>query len=146
MSLADFVIRKEDVMYQGVVATSVRGIALRDITELLHDHLVEMNHVFKLYEQEGDKNVAAMKGAEFALKLVNDVPDLVESFIVQATDETDTPALRETLRKLPIGLMVEIIRKIIDITTEDAGGAKKLLDNLMGMVRTIQPAMNDLPD
>lgn len=144
MSLADFVIRKEDVMYQGVAATSVRGIALRDITELLHEHLVEMNHLFKLYEDQPDKNIAFMRGAEFALKLVNDVPDLVESFIIRATEERDTPELRAKLKQLPVGLMIEIIRKIIDITVEDAGGAKKLIDNLVGMVQTLRPT-TELP-
>jgi hypothetical protein len=80
-----------------------------------------------------------MRAAEFALKLVDEVPDLVESIIIAATDETDTPELRATLRKLPIGLTIEVMRKIIEITVEDAGGAKKLLDNIVMTVRTMRP-------
>jgi hypothetical protein len=139
MSLSDFEIRYEEVMYQGRVATSVRGIALSDITSLIRGHLLEMNKVFELYEQEGSNDVAAMRAAEFALKLVDEVPDLVESIIIAATDETDTPELRATLRKLPIGLTIEVMRKIIEITVEDAGGAKKLLDNIVMTVRTMRP-------
>ncbi len=143
MSLADFVIRKEDVTYRGEVATTVRGIALYDITSLLHGHLADLNRVFDMYEKEGGQDVALARGAEFALKLVNDMPDLVEAFIIRATDDTDTPELRATLRTLPLGLTVEIVRKIIEITVEDAGGAKKLMDNLVGMVRTMRPNVTD---
>lgn len=140
MSLADFVIRTEEVMYQGRVATTVRGIALRDITGLMHTHLVDLNSVFAAYKAEANSDVALMKGAAFAMKMVNDVPDLVEAIVISATDAEDTEELRAKLRKLPIGLMVEVLRKIIEITTEDAGGAKKLFDSLVAMVETMRPA------
>lgn len=144
MSLADFQIRTEEVMYRGVVATTVRGIALRDITDLMRGHLADLNTVFDAYKAEGNTAVSMMKGAEFAMKLVNDCPDLVEAIIVAATDdvEPDTPELRAKLRKLPLGLTVEILRKIIEITTEDAGGAKKLFDSLVAMVETMRPNPN----
>jgi hypothetical protein len=145
MSLADFEIRKEDVMYRGVVATTVRGIALRDITSLLHGHLADLNTVFAAYKAEANNDIAMMKAATFALKMVNDVPDLVESIVIAATDEVDTPELRAKLRKLPIGLMAETLRKIIEITTEDAGGAKKLFDSLVGMAQTIRPVTMETP-
>lgn len=143
MSLADFEIRTEDVMYQGAVATTVRGIALRDITSLLGKHMADLNHVIDLYEKEGTRQVAVAKGAEFAMRMVNEVPDLVDGIIIAATDETDTPELREKLRVLPIGLMVEVMRKIIELTTEDAGGAKKLLDSLVATIKTMRPSLED---
>lgn len=143
MSLADFEIRTEDVMYQGAVATTVRGIALRDITSLLGKHMADLNKMIDLYEREGSSQVTVAKGAEFAMRMVNEVPDLVDGIILAATDETDTPELREKLRVLPIGLMVEVMRKIIELTTEDAGGAKKLLDSLVATVRTMRPSLED---
>lgn len=143
MSLADFEIRTEDVMYQGAVATTVRGIALRDITGLLGKHMADLNKMIDLYEREGSSQVTVAKGAEFAMRMVNEVPDLVDGIILAATDETDTPELREKLRVLPIGLMVEVMRKIIELTTEDAGGAKKLLDSLVATVRTMRPSLED---
>ena len=96
MSLADFQIRTEEVVYRGVVATTVRGIALRDITDLMRGHLADLNTVFDAYKAEGNTAVSMMKGAEFALKLVNDCPDLVEAIIVAATDDVSTSAHTNT--------------------------------------------------
>lgn len=145
MSLSDFEIRYDDVMYRGAVATAVRGIALNDITTLIREHLSDMNTVFDLYEKEG-ADVALMKAMEFAVKMVDEVPELVSSIIIKATDETDSPELREKLRKLPIALTVEVMRKIIEITVEDAGGAKKLIDSLVMMVRTVKPSLTQATD
>jgi hypothetical protein len=142
MSLSDFEIRYEDVMYQGRVATRVRGIALNDITKLIRQHLLELNAVFKMYEEEADKDVSAMRAAEFALKLVDETPELVESIIIAATDDVETPELRAKLRKMPLGLTLEVMRKIIEITIEDAGGAKKLLDSIVMTVRTMRPNLS----
>lgn len=140
MSLADYEIRYEEVTFQGKVVDKVRGIALNDIASLIRDHLLELNRVFDMYEKEGGE-VAVMQAAAFALKMVEEVPDLVDSIIIAATDAVDEPGLRSKLKRLPIGLTIEVMRKIIEITVEDAGGAKKLLDNIAMTVRTMRPSL-----
>jgi hypothetical protein len=40
-------------------------------------------------------------------------------------------------------VQVECIRKIIELTFEEAGGAKKFLDSLVGMVKVMGPGMTE---
>lgn len=139
-SLLDFVIRKEPVSYRGVDVL-VRGLALFDITELIRRHLGDMTTVFDAYKKAGEdaqKNALA-DSMVFAVKLVQDVPDLVIAMIIRATDEAETQELVDHTARLPLDLQVELIRKIIDMTFEEAGGAKKLFDKLKMMAITVMP-------
>lgn len=144
MPLLDFEIRKEPVTYQGKV-TEVRGIALFDITTLVRHHLADMNKLFDMYDKPEQRNLALAQTAEFALRIVDEVPDLVAALIIRACDEDESDEkVVAHVRRLPIGLQVELVRKIIELTVEDAGGAKKLFDNLVKMMRTVTPETETL--
>lgn len=140
--LTDFEIIREEVSYRGA-SVQVRGLALFDITALVPQHLDQMNKLFDLYKSSDElvQNVAAAESVKFALKLVHDAPDLVASMIVRACDEDETPGVKEHVMRLPIGFQIELARKIIDLTFAEAGGAKKLFDNLMMMATQIRPSI-----
>lgn len=143
MSLRDFVIRKEPVVYQGV-STQVRGIALFDISDLMRNHLAEMNKLFGMYQNLETRETAIAQGMQFAARIVDEVPKLVTAIIIRACDEDQNDeALIDHVQRLSIGLQVELIRKIIELTVEEAGGAKKLIDSLVSMVNTVKPMTMD---
>lgn len=136
--LRDFEVRKESVSYRGQ-SVEIRGLSLFDITTLIRTHLGDMNAVFALYKQDATDGSALADSVIFAMKLVQTAPDLVAAIIVQACDEPSTPETVEHVQRLPLGLQVELIRKIMDITFEEAGGAKKLFDSLAMMATQMKP-------
>lgn len=139
MSLRDFVIRKESVAHRGG-STEVRGIALFDISDLMRNHLAEMNKLFAMYSNLETRDTAITQGMQFAARIVDEVPALVTAIIIRACDEDQhDKELVEHVQRFPIGMQVELIRKVIELTVEEAGGAKKLLDSLVTMVNTVKP-------
>lgn len=138
MALMDFVVPKKTVPF-GAATVDVRGVALDDISFLLRDHLVEVNRLMALYEDEEKRKTAMAQAATFAVKLISEAPDLVHNLIARCADEEPTPELLERISTFPVGLQVELAQSIWTLTVEEAGGAKKLLDKFMGMVSQVRP-------
>lgn len=137
--LKDFVIRKDTMTFQGG-SVELRGLALADITVLIRDYLDELNALFKLYQDEKTRDTAVTQSVKFATAILVEAPLLAAQMIACAADEGDIPEALETAKKLPLPTQVEMVRKIIDLTFEEAGGAKKFGDMLMGMVVSLAPA------
>lgn len=136
MSLSDFAINRDKVDFRGG-SLELRGLALEDFSVLLRNHLPEMNALFDMYDNDETRETAISQAGAFALKIIKEAPDMVATMIVLAGDE---PAeLIDIARKLPLPVQVECVRKIIDLTFEESGGAKKFLDNLMGMIGGLRP-------
>jgi hypothetical protein len=139
MALKDFTIRREEMRFQGGVVL-MRGLALNDITHLLREHLAELNTLFKLYEKEDTRDTAIAQSINFATTIVMKTPELAATAITLACDEIDSPEALDVARKLPFPTQVEMIRKIIELTFEEAGGLKKFIDSLVGTIQTLRPA------
>lgn len=137
MSLADVVIPTREVTL-GESRVMVRGISLNDVSALLRDHLVELSTLFDLYDDEETRETAMAAGASFAIKLVQEAPDMAAMCIILLTDSpaSDLPKAR----KFPLGWQVELIRVALEVTFEEAGGGKKFLDKMMAMVRNVRPS------
>jgi hypothetical protein len=135
MSLKDFVIRKEQVAFRGGVL-EVRGLALNDVTVLIRDHLTELSRLFELYDNDETRNTAMAESAKFAIELIKESPQVVASMIALSSDE---PSLVNVAAQLPLPVQVETVRKIIELTFEEAGGAKKFLDSLVELVSGVMP-------
>lgn len=136
MSLADFSINKVKVDFRGG-SLNMRGLALEDFSVLLRHYLPEMNALFDLYDNKETRDTAISQSGAFALKIVKEAPEMVAQLIVLAGDEPQE--LIDIARRLPLPVQVECVRNIIDLTFEEAGGAKKFLDSVMGMVATLRP-------
>lgn len=136
MSLKDFVITHEEVTFRGGTI-SLRGLALNDVTLLVRDYLVELGNLFDMYENDEQRETAIAQSAQFAIKVVMEAPQLAAQVIVLASDgdQSDLPKAS----KMPLPNQVECIRKIMEITFEEAGGAKKFLGSLMEMVSVLRP-------
>lgn len=139
MSLKDFQIHREAVTYRGV-SVHVRGIAPKDITHLIRGHLTELNTLFEMYSKEETKQTAIAQSVAFAGRIVSELPDFAVHLIMAAADEDmDDEETFDHVMKFPIPLQIELVRKIADITFEEAGGAKKFIDSIVDMVNTLRP-------
>lgn len=130
MSLKDFVIHKEPVTFRGVVLAEVRGLALNDVTILIRGHLNELKKLFDLYDNEATRQTAMSEAARYAITILQEAPELAATMIALACDEPDQVAKAACL---PLPVQVELVRKIIGVTFEEAGGAKKFLDSVVSM-------------
>jgi hypothetical protein len=136
MSLKDFVIATRSVPFRGG-SLEVRGLALNDISHLIRRYLAELNTLFQLYEKEETRDTAAAQSVQFAVTIIQETPNLVAQLIVLATDsEPDTLHIAE---RLPIPVQTEVLRSIIELTFEEAGGAKKFIDSIVSLVTSLRP-------
>lgn len=136
MSLADFKIFTETVSFKGGSVT-VRGLALDDITVLLHNKLADLDDLMALYGDHVDDRVAITATAQYAIGLVRRSPDLVATIISLAADE---PELEAKARRLPMPTQVKLIERIVELTFVEAGGVKKFIESLMNLLTKVRPA------
>jgi hypothetical protein len=140
MSLKDFKIASDVVTFRGG-SLELRGLSLNDFSVLMRGYLPELNNLFKLYEDEATRENAISQSVKFATTLVQEAPQMVAQMIVLCGDEDQS--LLPVASRLPITVQVECIHKIIELTFEEAGGAKKFLDSLVGMVKVMGPGMTE---
>ena len=136
MSLAHIQIPREEVMFRGE-PLSFRGLSLNDFSTLMRGHLADLNKLFDLYDNEETRETAIAQSAKFAITIVQETPAMVAQLIVLASDSPQEEI--EIAQQFPLPLQVECVRAIINLTFEEAGGAKKFLDSLMAMVTSLRP-------
>jgi hypothetical protein len=142
MSLKDFKIASDVVTFRGG-SLELRGLSLNDFSVLMRNYLPELNNLFQLYENEATRDNAITQSVKFASTVVQEAPGMVAQMIVLCGDEEQS--LLPVAARLPITVQVECVRKIIELTFEEAGGAKKFLDSLVGMVKTMGPGTSETP-
>lgn len=136
MSLANIQIPREVVMFRGE-PIALRGLSLNDFSTLMRGHLAELNKLFDLYDNEETRDTAMSQSASFAIKIVQEAPAMVAQLIVLASDSPQEEI--SIAEAFPLPLQVECVRAIINVTFEEAGGAKKFLDSLSAMVTNLRP-------
>lgn len=136
MSLANIQIPRSEVMFRGE-SLSFRGLSLNDFSALMRNHMAELSTLFDMYDNAETRDTAISQSANFAIKIVKEAPEMVAQLIVLASDSPQDDL--KIAKQFPLPLQVECVRCIINVTFEEAGGAKKFLDSLMGMVTTLRP-------
>jgi len=136
MSLANILIPRDEVMFRGE-SLSFRGLSLNDFSTLMRGHMAELSKLFDMYDNVETRETAISQSANFAIKIVQEAPGMVAQLIVLASDSPQEHI--EHAEKFPLPLQVECVRCIINLTFEEAGGAKKFLDSLMQMVTSLRP-------
>jgi len=135
MALTDVYIPRRDVPFRDT-SFSVRGLSLIDVSALMQTHLEQIDHLFKLYDADETREQALGEAARFGVTIVRETPSMVGLLIALAADE---PSAVEKANRLPLAVQVEALRNIIELTFEEAGGAKKFLDMVVEMVRGMMP-------
>jgi len=136
MSLSAVLIPTREVTL-GEVRVPVRGISLNDISSMLRDYLAEISALFDMYDNEETRETALAASASFAIRLVQECPDVAAQCIVLVTDSPQSEL--EKAKRFPLGWQVEVMRVALEVTFEEAGGAKKFLDRMMSTIRVMRP-------
>jgi hypothetical protein len=138
MGLADYTPLTRSVAFRRGGSVEVRGLSLDDIAVLMNLYLKDIDALFGLYDESraADERVAEM--ARFAVVLVREAPALVGHAIALAADEPDQI---DKARKMPLPVQVEVVKSILELTFEEAGGARKFFESLGSLLQTLVPAM-----
>ena len=138
MSLADYQPARALVEFNRGSVT-VRGLSLDDVSVLMHNHLPDLDGLFDLYENAAttpaDTGVATT--ARYMVNLIREAPALVANVIALASDEPDAV---ENARRLPMPVQLDIMKKVVTLTFDEAGGPRKFFESLMMLLRGIRPA------
>lgn len=137
MTLAAYVVPKREVTFRGG-SFHVKGLSLDDVTILMGGYLNEIDNLFKLYDKEDTRETAVSESAKLAIGIVRESPAMIGTMIAICSGEPDQV---EIARNLPLDVQIEALKAIIELTFEEAGGAKKFVDKILNLVRTIRPPM-----
>lgn len=137
MSLADYQPMRVEVPIRGT-SVSVRGLSLDDVAVLMNLYLSDVDKLFTLYDDEVDQNSKVAAMAQFAIVLSREAPALVGHLIALAVDE---PEAIDKARKLSLPAQVDILKVVFATTFEEAGGARKFVESLSGLLGTLAPAI-----
>lgn len=138
MSLADYQpIREEVKSRKGGFSVTVRGLSIDDFTMLFNKHLNDINKLFDLHGKAltMDKFSETM---QIATRLVSEAPDVAARVIALACDEPDQ---MEKARKLVVPLQIEVIKKVLQLTFDEAGGIRNFLTGLRQIASAVIPSL-----
>lgn len=135
MGLGTFTPATAKVALPGGGEFVVRGLSLEDFTVLLRTHYATLEHLFDRYLSEAalekvDQDAADgllglgdMRGV--VLEAVSQAPALIGDVIARAADETENP---HRARLLPVGVQIDAIQKVVELTLTAEGGLEKLFE------------------
>ena len=146
MGLADYKPKVASVSLPGSGGDiTVRGLSLDDIAVLMNEHLTDIDGLVAIHANSMTQDARVEEMARFAISIAKDAPALVANVIALAADE---PGQVANARRLPLPVQVEILKKILTLTFEEAGGFPKFVESLTMMMAGMKmgnPARIDSP-
>ena len=139
MALADYDLPRRAVPLPGGNSFAVRGFSLEDITVLIDEQGEAVQKFFDQYAQDGQFRSDASPIAA-VMDVLRQAPDLAASIIARAADEAGT---EPKIKKLPIGVQVDAMQKIADLTFEASGGPGNFVETVVGLMRGLGSAASN---
>lgn len=136
MALAQYIERQETVEIPGNDPLVVRGFSLPDILLVVHRH---KGMVEELFGRVANGDLRSDTVEQTIMAVIGEFSPVVGQIIASAAGEPDQ---WETAMRLPLGVQVEALDKIIALTFESHGGVEKFLGIIakaMGNVVPKQP-------
>ena len=121
MTLSSYVERQETVELPGNDPLVVRGFSLPDILLVVHRH---RGMVEELFTQLASGELKYETAEETIMTVVGEFAPVVGQVIASASGEPDE---WETAMRLPLGVQVEALEKIVHLTFEANGGLEKFM-------------------
>lgn len=121
MTLSSYVERQETVELPGNDPLVVRGFSLPDILLVVHRH---RGMVEELFTRVASGELRAETAEETIVSVIGEFAPVVGQVIASASGEPDE---WETAMRLPLGVQVDALDKIIRLTFEANGGLEKFM-------------------
>ena len=149
MALRDYQVPREEVVAGGTTTFFVEGVSFNNLTQMVTTHGPGMAVLFGQFtEMKG----AGLKPEDLGLlvKLAMDqFPDLIADAIAISSGELTGDfekdnELRETVSKLPVGVQLDAVEKIIGLTFTAESDIKKLVETVTRMAQSVQTTVGKL--
>lgn len=134
MSIADYKPETAEVEFKGGSLT-VRGLALDDVAVLMRTHMSDIDGLVAIFQNGVSDDIAIAQMSQYAMGLLREAPGLVSNLIALACDDAENVPL---YRQLPMPVMLRAVESIGKLTFEEAGGPKKFIESLLGMLRVFR--------
>lgn len=144
MGLGNFTPATDTVALPNGETFAVRGLSFEDITVLLRDHYDALETLFDRYVSEAALDRVDREAADgqlglgdvrsVVLEALTAAPALVGDVIARAADEVERPHIA---RLLPIGVQIEAVQKVIELTLSQEGGMEKLFETAKSAWATV---------
>lgn len=136
MGIRDYKPRRT-VVPLGDTSLSVRGLSLTDISELVGNHLKNIDELMEMFEAKGNDVFAEEAGNNLIKLLTSDAPELTGKIIALASDEAvgmiELAELSAVCQTLPFPVQIDALTAIGKLTFEDAGGPKEFFRKLKAL-------------
>ena len=142
MGLRDYELPTEIIRIDDSMSFVVRGISFEDITRLVAKHGPVLTLVYSRFvELKGDHGLTPEALGGIVTSLVDQFPDVVADVIGIAAEERDQI---EKVKRLPIGIQLDAIDKIVRLTFSGDAELKKVVETVTRMAQGVQGAMTRL--
>ena len=142
MAIRAFEPERVTISYKDKPLMEVRGLNLVDITVLMKKMLPYIRQTMALIDDE-EAALAAMADPNFLMRIASEVPEIAFA-VVELAAEVTSDEEKATLRKIPVGPLVDALTETVRMTVEDIGGPNVLAATVMQMIRGISPRATSL--
>lgn len=142
MGLRDYEIPTLSVPINEKVSFDVRGISFEDISRLVQRHGPVCVMVYQQFVESKVKfGLRPEVLGQLLTMAMEKFPDAVSEMIALAADDMEQIA---KVRKLPVGVQIDAIYKIIGLTFTSEADVKKLVEIVTRMAVSVTANMNSL--
>lgn len=145
MRLSDLVIPTKEIKL-GEQAVSFRGLSFHDLETLFTSGLDDdIDSLVAMFQTGKDADGQPVSEDALFNIVISKFPRLVTSVLILAGDDggggdDDDELAPADVKRLPLGFQIEAIEAVFVLTTEAAGGAKKLLDKVKDLMGGLSQA------
>lgn len=137
MAIKDYIAKRGTVTYPGG-EFSVGPVTPSTIVALVQGRVPEVKRMFDDLKAKGLTDPESLDMTQIAIAVMGMSPDFLAEFIAQAANE---PGTGSTVLTFPIGVQIDALDKILDLTFEAEGGVKKFGEALVRLIQKGQSAL-----
>jgi hypothetical protein len=142
MGLRDYELPSETVKIDEKGSFLVRGISFEDISRLVQAHGPVLAMVYAKFTTLKDgEGLRPETLGKLVTSVMDQFPEAVADMIAIAAEERDQAA---KIRRLPVGVQLDAIEKIIRLTFSGEAELKKVVEIVTRMAQGVQGAMTSL--
>tara|TARA_R110002072_G_scaffold298960_2_gene473715 strand:+ start:2656 stop:3096 length:441 start_codon:yes stop_codon:yes gene_type:complete len=145
MRLSDLVIPTKEIKL-GEQAVAFRGLSFHDLETLFASGLDDdIDSLVAMFQTGTDADGQPVSEDDLFNIVISKFPRLVTSVLILAADDggdDEDEIAPADVKRLPLGFQIEAIEAVFVLTTEAAGGAKKLLDKVKDLMGGLGQARN----
>lgn len=134
MALKDILPALEEKVVFANGEFSVRGLSLFDVTQIMTFHQETLRDIGENFVAFNEGDIRLLNpglGADFTTALIRFSPTIAAHIIAQAeVRPDDEPPAFAVAIKLPFDVQVDALNKIIKLTFQTEGGAKKVMETV----------------